>query len=333
MTPSKSSLDRLPKALNEVWERARPLFEAIVRFGETVQEEAVAVGVSLDGVLVPMKDGAREAKREAAVAAGKQTKGPAGYQQASCATLSFYDKEGELLSTIRMGRMPEKGKATLKEMLRQELEHVLAQRPDLTVVKLADGAKDNWRYLRKLPKGSEVLDFYHAAEHLSAALDAAYGEGSAKSKAQFEKLRHVLRHDDDGIAKVIRSLAHLRRQHPRSKKIVTELKYFRRNRRRMRYACGALQEQTSFALEKQATLEAAHGCAKRASRGRRMSVSDDFCRRRACGPCGQPRSLRLSKGLWAEQFAVHRAVSAHKLVATGCVGARQRGSTQHCRCD
>jgi hypothetical protein len=236
MTPSKSSLDRLPKALNEVWERSRPLFEAIVRSEEIVQEEAVAVGVSLDGVLVPMKDGAREAKREAAVAAGKQTKGPAGYQEASCATLSFYDKEGELLSTIRMGRMPEKGKATLKEMLRQELEQVLAQRPDLSVVKLADGAKDNWRYLRELPKGIEVLDFYHAAEHLSAALDAAYGEGSAKSKAQFEKLRHVLRHDADGIAKVIRSLVHLRRQHPRSKKIVTELKYFRRNRRRMRYA-------------------------------------------------------------------------------------------------
>lgn len=236
MTPSKSSLDRLPKALNEVWERARPLFEAIVRSEETVQEEAVAVGVSIDGVLVPMKDGAREAKREAAAAAGRQTKGPTGYQEAACATLSFYDKWGELLSTIRMGRMPEKTKATLKEMLRQELAHVLGQRPDLTVMKLADGAKDNWRYLRELPKGIEVLDFYHAAEHLSGALEAAYGEGSAKSKAQFEKLRHVLRHDDDGIAKVIRSLVHLRRQHPRSKKIVTELKYFRRNRRRMRYA-------------------------------------------------------------------------------------------------
>jgi hypothetical protein len=236
MTPSKSSLDRLPKALNEVWERDRPLFEAIVRSEEVVQEEAVTVAVSLDGVLVPMKDGARESKREAAVAAGKQTKGPAGYQEASCATLSFYDQEGELLSTIRMGRMPEKSKATLKEMLRQELDHALAQRPDLTVVKLADGAKDNWSYLRELRGSIETLDFYHAAEHLSTALDVAYGENSGKSKAQFEKLRHVLRHDDDGIAKVIRALVHLRDQHPRSKKIATELKYFRRNRRRMCYA-------------------------------------------------------------------------------------------------
>lgn len=236
MTPSKSSLDRLPKALNEAWERSRPLFEAIIRSEEFVQEEAVTVAVSLDGVLVPMKDGARAAKREAASAAGKQTKGPAGYQEASCATLSFYDEEGELLSTIRLARMPEKGKATLKEMLRQELDHVLLQRPELKVVKIADGARDNWRYLRELPEGIEVLDFYHAAEHLNAALEAAYGKGSAKCKAQFEKFRHILRHDQNGVARVIRSLVHLRRQHRRSRKIATELKYFRRNRGRMRYA-------------------------------------------------------------------------------------------------
>lgn len=237
MTPSKSSLDRLPKALSEVWERERPLFEAVVRAEEVVPPQAVAVAASLDGVLVPMKDGAREAKREAAAAEGKETKGPAGYQEASCGTLSFYDKEGELLSTIRMARMPEKKKATLKQMLSLELADVLNQRPGLTVVKLADGAKDNWRYLREsLPEGIEILDFYHAAEHLKATLDAAYGERSAKSQAQFEKLRHILRHDDDGIAKVIRALVHLRHTHVRSKKIATELKYFRSNRHRMRYA-------------------------------------------------------------------------------------------------
>ena len=54
-----------------------------------------------------MKDGARSAKREATLAAGKHTKGPAGYQEVGCATLSFYDAEGERLSTVRMARMPE----------------------------------------------------------------------------------------------------------------------------------------------------------------------------------------------------------------------------------
>ena len=56
------------------------------------------------------------------------------------------------------------------------------------------------------------------------------------AKMQFVKLRHVLRHDLAGASKVIRALKYLRDTHPRSKKIATELKYFRRNRHRMRYA-------------------------------------------------------------------------------------------------
>lgn len=167
-----------------------------------------------------------------------RSNGPEGYKEASCGTLSFYNVDGDLLSTIRMARMPEKNKLTLKEMLDQELEHILVQRPDLTVVKIADGAKDNWQYLSKkeMPKGLEILDFYHAAEHLNSALYAAYGEGNSKARSQFEKLRHILRHEKNGINKVIRALVHLKKQHPRSKKIVTEIKYFRNNRHRMRYA-------------------------------------------------------------------------------------------------
>ena len=49
---------------------------------------------------------------------------------------------------MRLGRMPQAKKATLKTMLDAEVEAVLAQRPDLEGVKLADGAKDNWTFLR-----------------------------------------------------------------------------------------------------------------------------------------------------------------------------------------
>ena len=41
--------------------------------------------------------------------------------------------------------------------------------------------------------------------------------------------------DYKGVEKVIRSLVHLRDTYPRRKKIARELKYFRRNRHRMRY--------------------------------------------------------------------------------------------------
>ena len=87
----------------------------------------------------------------------------------------------------------------------------------------------------------KVIDFYHAAGHLDTALAAAYGDTHPRRRAQFEKQRHVLLEDYKGVEKVIRSLVHLRDTYPRRKKIARELKYFRRNRHRMRYT--ALKEQ------------------------------------------------------------------------------------------
>lgn len=236
MAPSKSSLDRLPKDVGVHWEVEREQFEEALRREAESPETSVTVAVSLDGVLIPMKDGDRAKKRERAIAEGKETRGPAGYREAGCGTLSFLDAQGERLQTWRWARMPEAKKESLKGTLSAEVTTVLRARPDLRLVKIADGAKDNWTYFGTLPKGTEVVDFFHAAEHLKAALDLAYGEGSAKSRAQFEKLRHVLRHEERGVESVIRALVHLRAQHPKSKKIPTELRYFRKNRRRMRYA-------------------------------------------------------------------------------------------------
>jgi hypothetical protein len=239
MKPSKSSLDRLPKQLSSKWEEDRERFEEELRNQEVVPEEAVTVAMSLDGVLVPMIDGERKEKRTQAAKEGKKTSGSAGYSEASCGTVSFYDKDGELLSTIRLGRMPEKKKQTLKSMLTVEVLNALDERPDLQLIKMADGAKDNWTFLSNpkiLPLGEEVADFYHASEHLYDAFCAAYGDDNPKAKAQWEKYRHILRHETNGIQKVIRTLSHLKKKHPKSKKIATELNYFRKNRKRMNYA-------------------------------------------------------------------------------------------------
>jgi len=237
MQPSKSSLDRLPKQLSARWEAQRLTFESALRDQESVPAPAVTMAISLDGVMVPMKDGARQQKRDKAQAEGKDLGGPRGYQEVGCGTVSFYDAEGHRLLTRRMARMPEAKKASLKTMLSEEIAAALQQRPDLTLVKLADGAKDNWTYLgAALPPGVELIDYYHACDHLKDAFDAAYGEKSKHSKAQFEKYRYILRDATEGVEKVIRALVHLHSTHLRAKKLTTELKYFRRRRHRMRYA-------------------------------------------------------------------------------------------------
>lgn len=194
MTPSRSTIDRLPKHLSERWERNRAEFEPRLGVAEAVPPDAVVVAASLDGVMVPMKGGQRKEKRTAAAAAGKHMRGPAGYGEAACATLTVYDDEQAPLHTIRMGRMPEPKKAAIKGMLQAELTAVVADRPELEVVAVADGARDNWRYFeRELPDAAQIADFYHAVEHLGVALASAYGEASTRYKSQFKKLRFILR--------------------------------------------------------------------------------------------------------------------------------------------
>jgi hypothetical protein len=130
MTPSQSTLDRLPKALRVHWEAHRPQCEATLRHQEDLPQEAVAMAVSLDGVMAPMQDGQRQAKRSHARAMGTAASGPAGYQEVGCATVYSYDRNGERLCTRRMVRMPETKKATLTGQLTAEVMGVLRQRPD-----------------------------------------------------------------------------------------------------------------------------------------------------------------------------------------------------------
>jgi hypothetical protein len=211
--------------------------EAALREAESGPPEAVSIGVSLDGVMVPMKEGDRPGKRDQAQTQGKVPSGPVGYQEVGCGTLSFDDRDGERLSTRRMARMPETHKATLKDQLTADVIGALIERPDLRVVKLADGAPDNWSYLSDtLPFGDDCLDFYHASEYLSKALAAAYGADTPTHRERFETLSEGLRDDSQGVDKVIRALCPLRSRYPRRAVLHKAVAYFREHRHRMPYA-------------------------------------------------------------------------------------------------
>lgn len=236
MAPSKSSLDRLPKLLHQGWEDDRKSLEAQLRAVTTVPDGTASIAVSLDGVLIPMRDGEAAETRARAANDGRTSKGPAGYREAGCATISFCDEEGDLISAIRIARMPQHKKTALKASLLAELRGVWEQRPDLPVVKLADAAKDNWTFLdHEIPVGASLVDFYHATEHLNAALAAAYGDGSRTTRLRFDELKEILREDEGGVDRVISSLQYLRAKHPRNLILQREVKYFRANRSRMQY--------------------------------------------------------------------------------------------------
>ncbi len=243
MQPSRSALDRLPKALSPHWEARRQEWEAALRAQETVLPEAAVLALSVDGVMAPMKGGDRQAKR---ALAGKHASGPRGNREVGCGTVVLYDAHGERLQTVRYGRMPEHKKVTLQQQIQAEAASLLALRPDLHRVRLADGAEDNWRLLaeveRNLPAppqpSIEIVDFYHACDHLKTGCDAAWGESTVRSKAEFERLKTLLKEADDGADQVIRVLKYHRgRAHGHKReRLEDELTYFRNQRPRMHYA-------------------------------------------------------------------------------------------------
>jgi hypothetical protein len=242
--PSSSTCDRLPKRLSEVWETHRVQWENALREQEWVEAEASVVAVSLDGVMVPDKDGQREAKanREAAQADGlsKSPSGPAGYREVGCGTVTLYDEEGKRLDTVRYGRAPEYKKQTLTEQLDAELESILAVRPDLEVVAIADGAEDNWRYFDRplYREATRIVDHGHACEHLRAAMSAYYGEQSIEGRAEYSRLRILLRDQAGGVDAVVTELGRLarklrgQRHQSRRKRLRRELTYFKNQRHR-----------------------------------------------------------------------------------------------------
>ena len=72
--------------------------------------------------------------------------------------------------------------------------------------------------MRWLPRATAVVDFYHASRAIEGALSMrAMATTMRQGRAQFEKLRHVLREDPDGVQKVIRSLDYQRKRFPAEK--------------------------------------------------------------------------------------------------------------------
>jgi hypothetical protein len=246
--PSSSSCDRLPKLLSAVWESHREPWEGALRHQEVVAAEAAVVAVSLDGVMVPDKDAQRAAKatREAAKQQGlaKQCSGPAGYREVGCGTVTLFDEDAKRLDTVRYGRAPEYKKQTLTAQLDAELASILAVRPDVEMVALADGAEENWRYFDQpvYEHATKIVDHGHASQHLRAAMAAYYGEKSVEGRAEYERLRILLRDQPGGADDVIAAISRLTRKmrgklHKRRRTLLNaELTYFKNQRNRMDYA-------------------------------------------------------------------------------------------------
>jgi quinol monooxygenase YgiN len=159
-----------------------------------------------------------------------------GYRETMCGTISFYSGKEQRQHTIYTACAPEYGKETFDSVLDMEIERVKKRYPCVEYVGLADGAKTNWSYLEPYTS-VQVLDFYHATEHLSD-VSFALGKTEARRKEWLDQACHDLKHQRKGAANILRELKYYR-DHMNTtvpEVLGTTITYFENNKERMKYA-------------------------------------------------------------------------------------------------
>ena len=132
-----------------------------------------------------------------------------------------------------------KGPDAVFGMIRFHLEQLSVHLAE-KIVFVADGARWIWNRVSKLfqslriapEKVYELVDFYHAVEHLNKLADLKKGWDAAKKRRWVKKHRRLL--FNSGVDEVVKAIDTLC-QGRLSKKIATERDYFVLNRHRMRY--------------------------------------------------------------------------------------------------
>ena len=107
---------------------------------------------------------------------------------------------------------------------------------------IADGAEWIWHRSDKIRQEAEipakrwveVVDFYHASEHLHDIVELCRDRTASERKQWYEELRHVLRTDPAGVDKVIESLQPEARGR-RARKMKDGIAYFEKHAQRMGY--------------------------------------------------------------------------------------------------
>lgn len=218
---SAREVARIAEARGTTLGRQRSLQDELLL--KSVQEPAVKEsgaegprGVALDAAMAHFRDGWHEAK----VGVVFRTRVEAGAQGKQVRAVGQH-------YLTHIGSMDEMGGKLYAEAIRRGYQS------EETVVCLADGAASNWeQFAEYFTPRVEVLDWYHATEHLWAAGNGLYGEKSAEAKAWVEA------HEADlwagNVAAVIQALQEAAHG-THGEAAQAEIHYFSHNQERMHY--------------------------------------------------------------------------------------------------
>ena len=249
--PSRTAIQHLLTTVGQYAEDHAEQLELALQDAAPLKAEGDTLVVSWDGVTVPLREPAPKRGRPAERPRDADLdRAPTAWKEAGVGLVATYrtplapaTEEPQRVDVRYAARMPEAKMKTLVDRLVDQTGRALQQGDYDHRVVLADGQREIWRTVDRQPvfEGfTRILDFYHAAQHLSKAAEHLFGKLSAKAERWYRSWRHKLRHEPGAVHGLIRSLSYHRRKlrtaSERYRQVTTELGYFRSNRDKMDYA-------------------------------------------------------------------------------------------------
>jgi len=185
-----------------------------------IDDHVTSIVVSLDGAHILIRDD--------------------GWREAMVGVVSLYNSKGKRLHSIYIGNSPEYGKKKLKQRLEQEVLNIKIKYPDALYIGIADGAADNWSFLKKHTK-LQLLDYYHVTEYLQKVAIAVYPQRSGKANRQewMSTRCSELKHNNGTVKSLIAEMEKLARKTSLSAVVKADLlkalTYFKNHKDMMDY--------------------------------------------------------------------------------------------------
>lgn len=188
---------------------------------EAAEPEARAekLQVSADGAMVPLVHGVWAEVRTVVIGEVVSTIDQQGEREAHAHNLSYFSRKVNAETFQHLA---------LVEMHRRSVEK--AQE----VAAIMDGAEWEQGFADyHCPQAIRILDFPHAAEHVSLIGEALYGEHTTESQAWLSERLHRLKHE--GPDKLLLEFQQLQQAHPEKEAIASNLAYLEKRGAQMQY--------------------------------------------------------------------------------------------------
>ena len=156
-------------------------------------------------------------------------------------TISLYGKKGDRVHTIQVGATPQYGKNKFYSRFERELELIKKKFPKATYIGIADGAKENWEYL-KGKTCEQTIDFWHVTGYLGKAAAAMFlgDKRKAEQKEWLDDACHKLKHNIGAATRLFSEMQNFKKTHrlgqQQKNELMAAITYFKNNKSRMRYA-------------------------------------------------------------------------------------------------